>query len=194
MNRAAFTLIELLIVVAIIGILAAIAVPNFLNAQHRARLSRTYADMKALMIAFDSYAIDNGMHYPPDDNSGVLPDPGESGTYNRLTTPVAYIGSIPHDTWLTEKTHSSETMYQLADNLRYFEYWGKFSKDEYRVKKWTEQGLFYLMRSLGPDLIRQMESGNIYQIFRGGNRRISYNNSNGLNSRGDIIASNRGFE
>ena len=59
-NRAwlGFTLIELLIVVAIIGILAAIAVPNFLNAQMRAKIARVIADQKAVQSALEQYFID----------------------------------------------------------------------------------------------------------------------------------------
>jgi len=62
--RKGFTLIELLIVVAIIGILAAIAVPNFLNAQVRAKVARAVSDMKTLETALEMYRLDtNG--FPP---------------------------------------------------------------------------------------------------------------------------------
>jgi len=59
-----FTLIELLIVVAIIGIIAAIAIPNLLNAINRGRQKRTMADMRTIATAVESYAVDNNF-YPP---------------------------------------------------------------------------------------------------------------------------------
>lgn len=58
-NRdSGFTLIELLIVVAIIGIIAAIAIPNLLNAIDRGKQKRSMADMKTLGTAIESYSID----------------------------------------------------------------------------------------------------------------------------------------
>ena len=57
-NAKGFTLIELLIVVAIIGIIAAIAIPNLLNAIDRGKQKRTMADLRSLGTAVETYSID----------------------------------------------------------------------------------------------------------------------------------------
>ena len=61
-RERSFTLIELLIVVAIIAILAAIAVPNFLEAQMRAKVSRLMSDMRQVAWAMDAYRVDYNDH------------------------------------------------------------------------------------------------------------------------------------
>lgn len=106
MPRNAFTLIELLIVVAIIAILAAIAVPNFLEAQVRAKVSRAKTDMRSIATAIESYTVDynhpppsgftsgGGWYKPIDSNGWII------SWIDRLvpvTTPIAYITSVPVD-------------------------------------------------------------------------------------------------
>ncbi len=76
-RRHAFTLIELLIVVAIIAILAAIALPNFLEAQVRAKVPRTKTDLRTMATGMESYAVDNNAY----------PEPLQS-----VSTPIAYVG------------------------------------------------------------------------------------------------------
>ncbi len=67
-----FTLIELLIVVAIIGIIAAIAVPNLLTAIQRSKRSRTAADMRAIGTGLGSYYVDYNQY--PIYNAGDATD------------------------------------------------------------------------------------------------------------------------
>jgi len=84
--HSAFTLIELLIVVAIIGILAAIAVPNFLNARVRANVARVQGDFEALFTALEMYRLDQGRYISRMHNISW------PGRFYPLTTPIAYIG------------------------------------------------------------------------------------------------------
>ena len=62
-SKKGFTLIELLIVVAIIGIIVAIAIPNLLNAIQRAKQKRSMGDMRTIGTAAEAYAVDTN-RYP----------------------------------------------------------------------------------------------------------------------------------
>lgn len=62
MKRRGFTLIELMVVIAIIIILAAVAIPNYLNMTERAKKSRVASDFAAVATALESYKTDWGQY------------------------------------------------------------------------------------------------------------------------------------
>jgi len=97
-----FTLIELLIVVAIIGIIAAIAIPNLLNAINRGRQKRTMADMRSIATAVESYSVDFNF-YPKAINAEYL-----SSELDTYLTPT-YMRDMPIDGWRAGFTFHSDS-------------------------------------------------------------------------------------
>jgi general secretion pathway protein G len=99
MNKKGFTLIELLIVVAIIGILAAIAIPNLLNALQRARQRRTMADMRTIAIAWEARDVDTARYNAAGAGFQGVSQPVDPGDLEQQVTPT-YLKHMPKvDGW-----------------------------------------------------------------------------------------------
>jgi prepilin-type N-terminal cleavage/methylation domain-containing protein len=62
-NKKGFTLIELLIVIAIIGIIAAIAIPTYLGVQKKAAFSEAKSNLESLRLLEEQYFAENGCYY-----------------------------------------------------------------------------------------------------------------------------------
>lgn len=101
LSRRGFTLIELLIVIAIILILISIALPNFLEAQIRAKVVNSQGELRSLETALVSYSLDHKRNMA--DGSELaqagynVSSEGDRFVYSQLTTPNLYVKSIPLD-------------------------------------------------------------------------------------------------
>lgn len=171
-----FTLIELLIVVAIIGILAAIAVPNFLNAHIRAKVAKAESEMHTITTALESYRIDNNIYPPWLDETGTQKNP-----VNRrlipLTTPTSYMPMVPQDPFLygsygQRMNEDQDAAYITYD---YTEAWSRIHYGGLTVLPQQARCAEYKLCSAGPDYTNTWGNG------------VTYMPTNGLTSIGDII-------
>ncbi len=184
MAGRAFTLIELLIVVAIIAILAAIAVPNFLEAQTRSKISRTVSDMRTVIGALEMYRVDNTKYIPAGPTGGKHQfwlvaetyDGQVTGVGYRLTTPVSYLTSIPYDVFNTGAYTFSFKRASIMYGAALAEPWTFLMQEPPTQVDITDS---YYLYSVGPN---GAPFGSQAQLSL-----VAYDPSNGTRSNGDIV-------
>lgn len=99
-----FTLIEIMVVVVIIGLLAAIVAPNLIGNIDRAAVTRAKADIRAIDNALNLYRLDN-FRYPSTDEGlqALVTNPGDTIAPNWKQ----YLRSVPADPWNNEYQYLS---------------------------------------------------------------------------------------
>ena len=181
----AFTLIELLVTVGIIALLAAIAVPNLLEAQVRSKVARVKNDLRVLDEALAMFHTDN-RKYPE-----VIPPPeeielGGGWLMKPLTTPVAYISSLPSDPF----TPAREPEPLMPPEGRRTYHYTSYPIPPDPAQVWA-------VKSNGPDLV--CDTWGLYKgyspgLFYGQDPELEdwalYDPTNGTMSRGDIFRGN----
>ena len=214
-QQKAFTLIELLIVVAIIAILAAIAVPNFLEAQTRAKVTRAKSDIVTCGRAIEAYRIDNNCIPWLGTYAGTYEylrwtdyqTGKEAGIGYVLTTPISYISSIPIDVFntnMSKKASPHGLPFFRVLNASFF-YRGEDPKRGNKLDGTvafpanevagvqshnTWRGLTvvsYILSTCGPDLLPWPVTSPPDSIYR----NMLYDPTNGTVSYGDIWYSDK---
>ncbi|MFC1601616.1 prepilin-type N-terminal cleavage/methylation domain-containing protein [Candidatus Sumerlaeota bacterium] len=175
MGKGAFTFVELMVVALIIAILAAIAVPNFLEFQTRARVSRTKADMAAVRAALAAYRMEYRI-YPLNAEAGQA----DQEDLIVLTTPLAFMVRLPIE--------------QFTPRAR-FRYYNAMQVDpENGLKIANPVGGLHglvpaLMWSTGPDCVPLAEQEELYLRLTPTAEAevLVYDPTNGTTSAGGIL-------
>lgn len=107
--RGGFTLIEIMIVVVILGLLAALIAPNVIGKGEEAKVKIACTQMKSIFEAMQLFKSDNGSYPTTLEGIGALLKNPNPDTYKNYS-PSGYLGgkNLPKDPWKNEYTYTNE--------------------------------------------------------------------------------------
>jgi prepilin-type N-terminal cleavage/methylation domain-containing protein len=217
-SRHGFTLIELLIVIAIILILISIALPNFLEAQARARLARVKGDLRSLITAVEAFRTERGVLLidfwddgTPESKERWIKKFGQVGRnpiytyqffeecYYPLTSPAKYIAQVPTDLFNKPKKQVGLSAGETGLGYIYFDNDPLFPKIyDYGIDRFSPGNALQIQSQTKPlqdgeyGMLSVGPDGFIGTNSSGDNRGMAYNPTNGTYSLGDMVSLSRG--
>ncbi|MEZ5523948.1 MAG: type II secretion system major pseudopilin GspG [Pseudomonadales bacterium] len=123
-NQGGFTLIEIMVVIVILGILAALVVPNIMGRPDEARISAAKSDLKAISNALNLYRLDNYNYPSTDQGLQALVNKPSGEPEAKNWNPDGYLSKLPKDGWgneyqyLSPGAHGKFDLYSLGADGR----------------------------------------------------------------------------
>lgn len=208
-KQSGLAFIEIIICIAMIGLLTVLAIPRFMRAQTSSQVARAQSDFRHISLALENYKIDLGS-YPKMISTynaiktGWNIHPTDIATLERLTTPVAYVtGNRFVDPFEPTHIYTSSTLEQVLtpnstglEKANSFYFYGARNYRDNAV--WHQSAahdidpVWYLLESAGPDrhhhylwpALNPMTTDTLET--RGFLGKTIYDPTNGTNSRGSI--------
>lgn len=112
-----FTLIEIMVVVVILGILAAIIVPRFLGRPDEAKVTKAKVDIKSLEEALGLFKLDSGFYPSTEQGLAALVTPPEIGRIPTKYPEGGYLKKVPNDPWGNPFVYLSPGVHSSAFDL-----------------------------------------------------------------------------
>src|SRR3990167_10301205 len=131
-KSAGFTLIEVMVVVVILGILAAIIVPKIMSRPEQARIVKVKQDILAIQSALDLYKLDNGIYPTTDQGLDALVKKPTSDPVPQNWKSEGYLQRLPEDPWGYSYQYTNED-----EKLRIFSYGPKGKEGNSEIGNWN---------------------------------------------------------
>lgn len=127
-----FTLIEVMVVVVILGILAAVVVPKIMSRPEQARMLKVKQDVMAIQSAMDLYKLDNGFYPSTDQGLKALIEKPSTPPVPRNWKSDGYLQNLPVDPW------GEPYQYENSDDkLRIYSYGPKGKDGNSEIGNWN---------------------------------------------------------